>query len=150
MADNNMMMAWHYTKGVHYPKIVSSGVLKCTSSGIPDDEKPVLWFSINPKWENTVSTAQVINNVKRTHTMSETRDQFEGLYRFGVPSNLLIPWIELIKVANIHPLMRKLLEKSARNCGANPYQWMGLLQSMAINEAVIEIMDDDGKWHSVE
>lgn len=148
--DNNSMMAWHYTRGYGFKKIIESGFLKCADGGISIHEKPVLWFTVNQLWEPTVNGAKLVNggrNIKSL-TMLETWES-EGLYRFGVPSNQLIPWVDLVKVANIPSKVRKVLEISARKMGSNPYQWCGYMQPMEIHETVIETMADFGKWQSI-
>ncbi len=146
---NNKMMAWHYTRGHGYREIIKSGFLKCADAGITKNEKPVLWFSINQLWEPTVNGAELVDGGKTIKflTMFETWES-QGCFRFGIPSNHLIPWIELKKIANIPSKIKQGLEISALEIGSNPYQWYGCMQPMDITGMVIEVMKDFGKWQS--
>lgn len=149
---NNTLMAWHYSRGHNYAAIIKSGFLACATAGISEGEKPVVWFSINQLWEATVNgmTIEADRITYTKLTMLETKATNGGLYRFGVPSGQLIPWINLVKVANISSKTKKVLEASARKSGSNPFQWCGSLQRIDIRETIIETMNDANKWQSVE
>ena len=48
------MRFWHYTIHQKYQKIIATGVIKQATENIDYYEKPVVWFSTNPDWEETV------------------------------------------------------------------------------------------------
>jgi hypothetical protein len=143
-------MAWHYTNGDSYVDIIKSGVLSLATIGISEGEKPVLWFTINQEWEPTVNGTTSDDGVSwHRNTMQETKENYDGLYRFGISSLNLIPWVELVKVANIPHRVKKALEKTAIKSGSNPFHWLGSLQPIDISDTFIETMDDTGKWVKV-
>ena len=46
---------WHYTHGLHARLIVNDGAIGAATRGMAGVERPAVWFSINPTWENTAS-----------------------------------------------------------------------------------------------
>jgi len=48
------MRVWHYTTWEAFEDIGISMIINTTSLGIEFNEKPAVWFSTNPDWEETV------------------------------------------------------------------------------------------------
>ena len=61
--DGCNMPAWHYTTGTKLDLILAGGVLRPTDSYIPDDEKPILWFSSDAFWEPTANKMILQSNL---------------------------------------------------------------------------------------
>jgi hypothetical protein len=139
--------AWHYTTGECFIKIAESGVLELATAFLPEGEKPVLWFSINQKWEPTSGKGLIKNGGHRAlKTMQENYEHGRGLARFGYPPDGLIPWVKL----PIRSETKRGLEKAGRLCGANPFHWMGALLPIDITDTVIEIMNNHGVWERIQ
>lgn len=67
-------IAWHYTTGVNFIKIVESGFLLPTDACINLGELPVLWFSLNQHWEPTSRKAMITEDGRfRSLTKFDTR-----------------------------------------------------------------------------
>ena len=48
------MKIYHYTTGFAANKITADGEIKTTGLYICKNEKPAVWFSTNPNWDETV------------------------------------------------------------------------------------------------
>ena len=51
---NKNLRLWHYTPACRLPAIIKSGHIKLQTYTY-ENEKPVVWFSSNPNWENSVT-----------------------------------------------------------------------------------------------
>jgi len=143
-------LAWHYTTGDHFKEIVESGLLMTTSAGCPDNERPIVWFSMNQWFEPTATKMVFENSRPRSLTMQETKTFFNGLVRFGYPPLKLIPWHDLPKLAGITRHVKRGLEKAGRLQGATPHHWMGSFQAISVDDLVIEVMNDQNQWQRVQ
>lgn len=142
-------LAWHYTTGDAFLEIVKSGFLITTSEHCPQHERPVLWFSMNQRWEPTAAKGIVENFQRRTASMQENKELGNGLVRFGYPHSKLIPWVELWKQVGILPAQKRGLEKAGREQGANPYHWYGCFHEIPVDQLVVEVMNDFDQWERV-
>ncbi len=43
-----MKLVWHYTNGLVIDEIVTEGVIKLATAGLPRTEQAAAWFSTNP------------------------------------------------------------------------------------------------------
>lgn len=144
-------LAWHYTTGELFTEIMESGLLMTTSAGCPEHERPVLWFSMNQRWEPTANKAIIDDYGYRGLTMQETKEYGRGLVRFGFPYTQLVPWIKLWKEAGMLPEHKRALEKTGRKQGANPYHWHGVFRDIPVSEIlVVEVMNDKDQWERVQ
>jgi hypothetical protein len=144
-------IAWHYTTGQNFVKIVESNFLMPATTGVGYPEKPILWFSLDQYWEPTASKAVFKNGKIETLTMEETLKLGSGLVRFGMPVKKLHQWDKLKKKARINPVIAQGLEASGFKQGANPRRWYGVTKPLSISEcSIIEVMDVDSKeWVTV-
>jgi hypothetical protein len=140
-----LKLLWHYTVGMKMPAIVRSGVLKPAVAFVPEGEIPVVWFSSEPRWEQTANkmlmTAAgqlVCLNFEQTVML------FGGGYRFGVPAHQLLSWPKLKTVARIHPDTERALVCSAKDLGANPDTWAGAIEPVSVSACRVERLTDAG------
>jgi hypothetical protein len=49
-----MKRAYHYTTHIHY-RLIQEQRIKSTAKLLDPGEKPVVWASLNPKWEERCS-----------------------------------------------------------------------------------------------
>jgi hypothetical protein len=140
------MQVWHYTTDTKLDSIYADGELKPTAKGVPDRERPALWFSSNQIWEPTANKAFALANGTpvRPLTSQEMLEMFQ-LVRFGIDSKLLLPWHRLRKVANIGSIEQRRLIKAARKVGSSPVQWFGSLEPIALNQLTRQNFIT-GKW----
>jgi hypothetical protein len=53
-------IAWHYTTLQKAHSIEADGKLRPATTGVPANEKPILWFSLAQEWEPT-ATKGIVN-----------------------------------------------------------------------------------------
>ena len=56
-----MQVCWHYTVGERLARIIALGEIRTSTTGVRASEKPVVWFSTNPVWENTAGPVLLDN-----------------------------------------------------------------------------------------
>ena len=140
-------IVWHYTIGDRALDILEGGVIKRATAGVPEGEKPIVWFSTNQVWEQTAC--------KFTHTPTgpvrlnkeQTAELGNGLYRFGVLDKTApYKWRELRQKAGMTSATVKHLESWGKAQGANIGQWRGTFEDVPIEKCVaIEVLKD-GRW----
>jgi hypothetical protein len=139
------MTAWHYTTTQKAKLIFESGELKPTTSFIESRERPILWFSKNQGWELTANKMMMLPNGEPRHlTMEETFEYGGGLFRFGKPSNQLIQWPRLARIANMRTKIQKAVEVAGLRAGADFRDWCGLLEAVSIADLHCQTMKDWG------
>ncbi|MGH3427503.1 MAG: hypothetical protein ACRDQZ_08035, partial [Mycobacteriales bacterium] len=73
----------------------------------------------------------------------ETIDKGLGGWRFGLPAAKLIPYRKLKAAANIGTDMARMLERSARACGADPAVWYGSLTRINVSDCTVQRLEGD-------
>lgn len=140
------MLAWHYTIGTHAKTILAGGFVLAATIGVPTGEKPVVWFSTRQDWEPTATKGIMDKGVRRNATMDEMMAE-DGLWRFGLSTEALLPWGRLKEVARIRRRMLEGLLSAAHKMGADPYCWYGALEPVPVERCVIQCrMTDDAEW----
>jgi hypothetical protein len=81
------IMIYHCAKVFHLPSILAYGLRRSELSLTPG-EKPILWFSTNPTWENTVLPFGVLS-LKEAHFPRSTKVALLGLSAMS-PSHLTV------------------------------------------------------------
>ncbi len=133
---NMVSLAWHYTITPIYFEILKSGYLKPSDSYLTPGEKPVLWFSSNPFWEETASKSLKDHGMTIHLSMEETAQKAGGLVRFAFPLELLVRWPRIGQQANIKSKERKILEEAGIRRGADPRQWYGTLERINVDDCI--------------
>lgn len=124
---------WHYTTDLHFKKISEAGVIGLTNIGIEENEKPAVWFSKDPNWENTV--------MKKLKVGEEETDPLfrDGLFQYGViPIRIeidcykvdLVDWRTYKKISGISLEHANKLEYVARGVNASPSDWYASFHSI--------------------
>lgn len=140
------MLAWHYTTGQNFIKIVNSGFLKPIDIDVRPPEKPILWFSLNQKWELTANKAVMESHGIRRLSMEETFRLGGGLVRFGIELNKLYLGVELKKRSRMSTTIWNALCKEGLKQKAKPSEWCGTLNAIPVDDLVVEVMSDDYAW----
>jgi hypothetical protein len=143
-------MAWHYTTGLHFMRIVESGILDPRRS-VAVYERPILWFSVQPYWEPTACKSAVRQGELVTLSMRETFDAGRGLTRFGVPKRRLVAWPKIGRQAGLRDADVAALERTGIQQGSDPTDWLGTLKPIRLRECrQIEVMRADfSGWEPV-
>ncbi|MBI5277358.1 MAG: hypothetical protein HY854_12950 [Burkholderiales bacterium] len=138
---------FHYAPGIYLPKILSSGHLRPSNAGAPH-ERPVLWFSSNPVWENTAN--KLFRNADGSvHRMSfcEQRESF-GCVRFRLPGDdeRLLSFRAAMARANARRHDVRTLEVIGMLQGATPGQWFGTLDAVDLADVEVEAFAPASGW----
>jgi hypothetical protein len=146
------MIVWHYTTGEKLYQIVRDSVIKPATAFVPIGERPIVWFSTAPVWEETANKRLLRSDGK---IVSLDRDGTHvhggGLIRIGVaPETAPYKW-ELLKAkAHMTPRMAKGLIKAAHKCGAKPSEWRGTFEPVPFEKWIALEVWDGIKWVSAE
>jgi hypothetical protein len=131
-------MIFHYTKGIYQPSIMAHGLMQ-SAVMLAKGEKPVLWFSTNRHWENTVFAIDA-----PTLGAAHQRMLLDGgLARIGCDDSVApYRWKELREIASIPQKLAMRLYASAISVGSRPGEWRGTLESVPPEQfRLIEVFD---------
>lgn len=116
---------WHYTIGTRMKMILRDRLIKLATANVPAGERPVVWFSTNPAWEETANKGIMTEAGNRVGlTKQETAERGKGLYRIAVSSDTASFNIyEFRKRSGVSSKMWKGLFLRAEQCGSVPTEW---------------------------
>ena len=135
-------MIFHYTKAVHMPFIMAQG-LKQSASLLARGEKPVLWFTTNGTWENTVFPTDA-PSLPEAHSKMLP---WGGLVRIGCDDSVAPHrWKELREIATIPPVLAGGLYRNAIEVGSRPGEWRGTLDSLPAEQFRLIQRFDGTDW----
>ncbi|MBN2571389.1 MAG: hypothetical protein JXA68_04620 [Ignavibacteriales bacterium] len=130
------MSYYHYTKGCHLPSIVREGMIRTTSEGIEKNEKPAVWLTKSPEWENECNVGYMVNpqvminghilfiNENIITASNEYMRKKVGMCRIIVSENLpTISWAKFKHVSGISERIYKSLDKTCRGNGSPVDKW---------------------------
>lgn len=117
------VFCWHYTVGMYLPKIIASGAINPATAGVPVGERPAVWFSTHPVWEETANKA-IVTPLGAIRTRKATHKHAGGLVRIGV-SRETAPhdWAAFKSMSGITRTMAGQLESAAIKMGGKPRNW---------------------------
>jgi len=152
------MRYWHYTFFNNFQKIIESKEIRQSTILTSDKEKPAVWLSSNPEWEETVRKALKKpdeDNGRMTEPLS--RDE---LFKRGFPAVrieidprlvILHSWEEFKKVGGLSKKMANGLEKVGKSWGANPDEWWASFDVIPVTSCLLPIEIWSGKeWVDIE
>lgn len=118
-------LLWHYTVGHHLPDIFAAGVLKAATAGIAVGERPAVWFSTHPAWEQTACKSWRNRNGRLIPLgRDDTHRMGGGLRRVGVAAAAApYCWGDFRRMSGIPDRQARALDRVAREKGANPNHW---------------------------
>jgi hypothetical protein len=95
-------LVWHYTPGIEFSLIMETGVIRVSTLNIGATEKPLVWFSSNPRYEQTVRRiAHRPDGTDEILGMEGIRRECGGIFRIGVDPGIgLISSHEIEAAAN--------------------------------------------------
>ncbi|SRR5258708_9043312 len=130
-------MRWHYTTVISLHTILQDRFLEPSplydnnspAELIADsaNERPVLWFTSSPKWEETANKA--LRNPSRNLDREGTLEYF-GLARIGVSEDYpLERFLQITRKSRQKKRLTNRLIKTAVEVGSNPYgNWWGTFE----------------------
>ena len=130
-----MCLVYHYTVGSNFEKIMLSKVLKLATKGIPNNTKPVLWFSSNQFWEHT-ATKLMSNGYGHTREGTMEDMLMLGMFRFAIDSSKTLHFKKLKKAAKMSNKEVWMLKTAAKHMGGKHKEWYGVLNELDISECL--------------
>ena len=142
---------YHYTVGQHIIKIIEQGAILPATVGLPKGERPIVWFSSSPTWDETCNKGAVQNGQPILLTREQTAAEYGGLFRVIVlPDVAPYSWQRLRFLSKMHPAIADKLEETARAVGSNSDEWFGTFKSVTRDKwTAIETLVDEG-WVSYD
>jgi hypothetical protein len=145
---------YHYTVGSKVGDILKSGFLKPSDGLLLSGEKPVLWFSKNPRFEYT--SLKMIRNKENGEFINNTFEIQHELFqnvRFVVNCNpkdyrnefMMREWTEINHLSNTPSFLKKSLEKSGRRMGGNPIDWCGTLNEIPLKRLKFQVWNSNNQ-----
>jgi hypothetical protein len=151
MLQARTFLAWHYTTATRFLQILRQRVLMPRESCGASFGQPVIWFSVHDDFEPSAClTADRGNGRVERCSVSETAELGQGLVRLGVPIRTLLTCAELRREARMSDATWKQLCDDARELGSDPDQWFGGLHPIPLEQCVIDVRDDDGRWQRMQ
>ncbi len=71
------MNYYHYTKGCHLAKIVNEGIIRTSKTLIEKKEKPAVWLTTSPEWEQACNVGHVVNDNELVSGQTYSSDEIE-------------------------------------------------------------------------
>jgi hypothetical protein len=137
---------FHYTVGKRLLKILEDGEIKFATAFIGQKEKPVVWFSTNQEWEQTVNKGSQDKQGRiMGRTKEETEEMGKGLIRIEVaPQTAPYTWEDYKLNAGVDKNILSALEHTAKDQEADPREWRVSFETVK-SDQWISIEKWDGK-----
>jgi hypothetical protein len=145
-----MKKVFHYTGWERFQGICIDGEIRVATKHVPPGVKPVVWFTTNPDWEETANKPVV----RRDGSLSEPLNR-HALWEHGYnPIRIevdpkkasLSSWNNYKKNSGDSMDMLKSLEKTAKQMGSNPKQWLVSYENVPVDAIVYVCVWDGTKW----
>jgi len=117
-------MKYHYTHGGRITDILDSGILLPSTIGFQKKREQAVWFSTNPFWEHTVGMYGYDHGVYKELSLEDAIRIAGGVYRIVVEDKVApFDWRAYVKKSKTKGSIRRGMEATAKNRGANPSEW---------------------------
>ncbi|HXW55526.1 MAG TPA: hypothetical protein VEJ67_07250 [Candidatus Cybelea sp.] len=130
-------IVWHYFYSNHVHEIIQSGALlppalqpqyhgaddQVKGSKGCDSDRKLLLFSEREDWEPTSwrASADGAGNTLDMHKVADYARLGVAMYRIGVQTKHLKPYLRLVREVRMPDQMKKALIETAEQRGSNPY-----------------------------
>jgi hypothetical protein len=140
---------FHYTVFQRLQSIFTDTEIKVATKNVPAGVKPVVWFTTNPDWEETANKDVDFGNGS-TEFLNRQSMWEKGIHPIRIevdPTKVsLRSWSNYKKNSGDSMDTIKSLEKTAKQLGSNPKQWMVSYENVPV-DAIIGVSNWDGaKW----
>jgi len=137
-------LSWHYTPGLQFASagigigpIILSRKIATSIKDIGRKETPAVWFSDDQQWERSAVEAQM-RRPDGTIGIGRTPEQQaiygQGLYRFGLPRDMLEPYPACCRTLGISLDRRRRMNMAARKIGSTPAEWRTIARDVLLDE----------------
>ena len=147
---NKNLRLWHYTPASRLQDILVSGYLR-PSVEPGENEKPVVWFSSNPSWENSVIKYGRIEEQELLVLTESSMKETCGLGRIEVKyTKNIIPWMEVKESNGVHSIINDFSEIAGELLDGNPKEWFASYIKCDMQDWLsVEIWKDD-LWQPID
>lgn len=142
------MLVWHYTTYDRLERILAAGEIRPATAHVPPNERPIVWFSRNPVWEETATPALRDSSGRtRKATRDEMKRVARGMVRIGVDSSTApFDWYQLKRRSGMKARIARGLEDAALREGSSSRDWCGTFDPVPRSQWIsVEILDGD-QW----
>lgn len=145
---------YHYTCASSLVKILEDGLIKQATLYVHKSERPAVWLSYAPEWEETASmSVQDQETGKEVHLKGlSALAEYETPCRLQVnPDGLnLVSWDVFKRTSGIRPAYAASLYDVALESGAAPRDWRASFEPIPVRDWIaVEIWQDDA-WRSYQ
>lgn len=148
-SETRPSMVWHYTILDRFRSILRDGFIKPATEYVPPDERPVVWFSSNPVWEQSAAKTFVAGGISRTGSFEDHVSV--GVFRIGVhPETAPYRWKEIKELSNMDSSVAQNLYKVAIEDGARPGEWYGTFDPVPRDAWVSVETWREGQWRQFD
>ncbi len=146
------MGIWHYTTFECLLEIITDGQIRPATERVPVGERPIVWFSRNPKWEPTATkTFCGPDGTMREATIEEMEQIAGGLARIEVQSETAPHgWRQLQRLSCMRASVARRLEKAALRVYSFPEDWRGTFDPVPKERWISIEVFRNGTWVPLE
>jgi hypothetical protein len=143
------MNAWHYTIWHQRAEcILREGYIRPSNDAGKARKNLITWFSARQTYEPTARKRFFSSDDYRLRvaTTEEAVEFFGGLYRFGLPLDATLSWLECCAAAGFTFTERRKLESLGIKQGGTPYDWRGVVGDVPLAKSVAVERWQDGAF----
>lgn len=139
-AKKSQRPIFHYTNKIALNSIMREGVIRLAVESAVGKERPVVWLSDDPFWEETANKMVMDSNGNAHFGDRNTTQRVAGLARIEVERDPTIQrWNHFKRNGWFSDARKRGLEQAALQMKANPYQWF------VSTETILK-----SKWKSIQ
>jgi hypothetical protein len=114
-------IAWHYTVGSRFLRIVEDRVIRTARKYITPGERAAVWFTLRNVWEETANKSFSSATGPPMHgDREQTRVKGGGLIRFGIDAGRTHDWRTYLACSGVDPELARGMLAVALERGSNP------------------------------
>jgi hypothetical protein len=141
--------AWHYTTQSCLVSILHDRIIRPATRGGQPNERPVTWFSLSERWEETANTSRLRpDGTIKLCSRLETQVIGGGLCRIGVDAGSLCDWNSYANSGVDQNHVKDLLSK-ALAVGSDPERdWLVSFRPVPLEMTTAIGWQRGGEWIS--
>ncbi len=140
---------WFYTAQKDLSYLLATGMIMPTTKSVCESEKPTVWLSVNPVWDESANRTCRGNDGHLSLGDKKSTYLQYGLLRIEVEPDLApYHWREYVSLSGIDKREVKVLQRTARAHGAKSREWRMTFAAIAAEQWLsIETWDwDTQSW----
>jgi hypothetical protein len=146
--EDHVRHLYHYTTRECLKLIQADGQIRQVSEFVPAGEKPAVWFSFEPEWEETANKPVADPQGQLTRGTKETTHALAGgLVRIAVkPEAAPIDWTQYKKLSGISADNARSVFNAALSCGMSVKNWRSSFEPVPESEWISIEYWDGREW----